>query len=459
MEELEAMLNGSDIDSTIQYLMTKSVKVPEWSELEKAYDVTKHPIYDKAVYPDKAHKDGSTIKVSRVPINLIKVTVKRMTGLLCGIPVKRVYKADNDKQKEVASVIERIFERSRINSVNIERLNMLFAGCEVGTVWYAVEEPNTIYGVESKYKLRCRNFSPMNGDKLYPLFDDYGDMIAMSFWYERAKGSDKATYLDVYTKDRHIRYINDGSWREDLAEPISLGKIPCVYMYRPTPIWENNADIVYEMEWTLSRNGNYIRRNSKPILALFANEDIPFGNSDDKESSDRDVVHYPSGSDMKYVTWPQAVDNLKFNMTELRQEFHAGLQMPDFSMDNMKTTPMSGEARKMVFIDAQMKATEESGRIVEFLDREMNVVKALAKNIFPPAYHADIDALQTETIITPYQIQDETETIGNLLAANGNEPIISQREAIEMLGWSADPDKTMQEIAEQGVNDVFSPTE
>ena len=72
-------------------------------------------------------------------------------------------------------------------------------------------------------------------------------------------------------------------------------------------------------------------------------------------------------------------------------------------------------------------------------------------------YANDIDALTVENIITPYTITDDKDTISNLVLANGNKPVISQRESIEMLGWSSDVDKTMQEIADQSKGDVFEP--
>ena len=45
------------------------------------------------------------------------------------------------------------------------------------------------------------------------------------------------------------------------------------------------------------------------------------------------------------------------------------------------------------------------------------------------------------------------------MAANGGEPIMSQRESIELFGHSDDVDKTLKEIAEQGKKDIFEPTE
>lgn len=88
----------------------------------------------------------------------------------------------------------------------------------------------------------------------------------------------------------------------------------------------------------------------------------------------------------------------------------------------------------------------------------MNVVKSFLRVALGDSYAADIEALSVETQITPFAINDEKDTISNLMSANGGEPIISQREAIEQLGWSDDVDKTLQEIQQQKANDAFEPT-
>ena len=141
-----------------------------------------------------------------------------MSELCNGIPVKRVYKPENDRQKEIATYIEKIFERNRINSMNNERCTMLFAGCEVMTLWYGVEDRNNQYGFSSPLKFRCRNFSPMQGDELYPLFDEYGDMIAMSVGYSRKVADETVNYFDTYTATHHFKWSSneDSVWREEL---------------------------------------------------------------------------------------------------------------------------------------------------------------------------------------------------------------------------------------------------
>lgn len=459
----EILNSGLTPAAMIAALKDKSVIVPSWGGrrgLLHEYDPRKHPVMCKAQYPDITNDDGTVELVTRITCNLQQLATKRMTELITGIPVRRVYKPENERQKEVAAYIEKIYERNRIDSVNIERCNMLFAGCEVMTLWYAIEERNNIYGFNSPLKMRCRNFSPMLGDELYPLFDEYGDMIALSVGYTRKKLGKTVSYFDAYTADRHIKWSNErnSGWEVMEDEVNALGKIPAVYTFRPTPIWEDTSRIVFEIEWALSRNGNYLRKNSKPVFIVFADEQIQYGDEQSQDREFRSIMQYPKGSTAQYVTWQQAVENLKFYVAELRQSFFTQLQLPDWSYESMKSNPMSGESRKQLFIDAQLKVKDESGRLIEFYDREVNVVKAFAKASLPISYHADIDALPVENVITPFTITDEKDTITNLTTANGGKPLISHRESIEMYGHSTDVDKTLQEIAEDEALDAFEPT-
>lgn len=459
----EILNSGLPAAEQIAALKEKSIRVPAWTGrygLVHEYDPKKHPVMNKAKYPDIVNEDGSLELVTRITCDMQRLAVKRMTELVCGTPVKRVYKPENDKQAEIAKIIEKVYERNRIDSVNIERCNMLYAGCEVMTLWYAVEQDNTLYGTNSKLKLRCKNFSPMNGDELFPLFDEYGDMVALSVGYNRKAGGKTVSYFDAYMADRHIKWSNEatGAWNIVEDEAITLEKIPAVYGFRPTPIWEDTSKIVFEIEWALSRNGNYLRKNSKPIFVVFADEQIEYGDEQDENKEFKSVMQYPKGSTAQYVTWQQAVENLKFYVTELRQQFFTQLQLPDWSYESMKSNPMSGESRKQLFIDAQLKVKDESGRLIEYFDREMNVVKTFVKAIMPEGYHKDIDALPVETLISPFTITDEKDTITNLMSANGGKAIVSQRESIEMLGWSDDVDKTLKEITEENALDGFNLT-
>lgn len=447
---------GRPADYIIADLKHKTIKLPSWeTELVKEYEPSLHPVMDEMRYPDIV--DGGKIRpVARIAYNTQKLVVKRMAGLCFGIPAKINFAPEDDKQSEVATYLQTIMERTRVNSLNFDRAKQLFASCEVFTLWYGVKQPTSEYGFNSGIKLRCRTFSPMNGDELYPLFDAYGDLIAFSIGYKEQSNQGTTQYFDTYTATEHRRWVNEGNgWVEDDIEYISTGKIPGVYCWRPEPLWEDTSKQVYEREWKMSRNGNYLDKNNIPLVAVYADEAMPYGDEPVINEEDRNIVQLPTNGKIEYVTWQQATDALKFHIEELKNSVFEQLQIPNWSYQDMKAVNTSGEGLKQLFIDARLKVTEESGRLIEMLDREVNVLKSFLKVMLPS--HAEaIAALKFSVEITPYTIDDEKERISNLALANGGKPMMSQRESVEMLGYSADVDKTMRELAEEGMNDVMA---
>lgn len=454
----------------VEFLKQKSIEVPSWENLKKEYDPREHPVMNKKEYPDKVTKKGIE-RVTRIALGLQKLAANRMTQLTFGIAVKRIYKYDRkDKEQDrAAKILEDIYNRNRIDSINMQRGLMLFAGCEVATLWYGVEADNYYYNdEESLIKIRCKNFSPMDDDSvsfaqtasLYPSFDDYDDMVAMSFAYSRKIGDNTVNYFDVYTDEEHIRYSDEsGEWKEDTqVEVIGINKIPVSYTYRPTPIWEHQSENVYEAEWQLSLNGNYLRKNQKPIFAVYSDDKVKFGEEKDEKSEFRTVVQYGKEARAEYVTWEQAIESLKFQIEQIKQNFFTELQLPDISYESMKSTPMSGESRKIMFTDAHLKVTQESGIIVEFLDRETNIIKALAKKAFPKLEKA-FDTLRVEQLITPFFINDEDTRTETLVTATGGKAIKSRLQAIKELGAVDDAEAELTQIQNEEMHELSESTD
>lgn len=443
-----------DARSIISDLKYKTVVVKPWANLRKEYEPKEHPVMTDKNYRDKVTKKGIE-KVTRLTLGLQKLAVKRMTELMFAIPVQRVYNPVSDQEKTVAKIMEAIFLKNRVNSLNIERGKSLFASCETITLWYSQEQPTVYAGQKSLLKLRCKNYSPMNGDSLYPLFDEYDDMIALSIEYTRKEGNRTITYFDTYTADEHIRWrTENGGTVEELREGVELGKITGIYIHRDEPIWEDQSPNVYEGEWTLSRNGNYIRKNARPNWVVFSDKKVNHGNEPTNDNAGRNVLQYGQNDKAEYKTWQQAIDSIKFHIDEIKRNFFMELQLPDMSMENMKATPMSGEARKMMFIDAQLKVTDESGIWIEFFDREINVIRAFMKKMYP-TLSAAIDSLQVDVVITPYQIRDEAERITNLTNATNGKAIMSQRTAVANLGYVDDIDEELAQIAKESTVSLF----
>lgn len=453
--DINEIINMS-ADRAISELKKKTVVTPSWAELQMEYDQKLHPVKTDASYTDKVTKTGIE-KMCRITLGWQKLAVKRISEMCFAIPPKRIYKPNNDAEQAVARIIEDIYNKNRINSVNIQRGRQLFASCEVMTLWYPQDQP-TIYGGEkSPIKLRCRSFSPMQDSAIYPLFDEYDDLVALSVEYSRIEDDQHVTYFDTYTAEQHIRWrILNGEASEDIREDIVIGKIPAVYSWRSEPIWEDQSDNVAEAEWTLSRNGNYIRKNARPTWVVFMDDEMYSNNQEPVgDNIGRNVLKYPANAKANYVTWTQAIDSIKFHTEEIKRNFFRQLQLPDMSMDEMKSTPMSGEARKMMFIDTQLKVIDESGALLEMLDRELNVIKAFVKQMYP--HYADaVNSLSVEYEIVPYSINDMSEKIQNLSNATGGKQIMSTRQAVARLGFADDIDKEISEIESEQSSPMFN---
>ena len=447
MDGIASILDLSrPVDNIINELKEKSICVPSWDVLIKAYEPKLHEIVnDTITRKDKIRKDGTKEEASRIYIGLEKLLTKRMTEFMFAIPVKRIYHniEDNDTRQQIAKSIESIYKYARIDSENIKRGNAYFASCEIFTIWYVVEKPNTLYGFNSKYKLKCKTYSPMEGVKLYPLLDELDDMIAMSFEYKKKVKGEEITYFETYTADKHYKWRQQGSGWESVgtAEEIKLMKIPGVYAFRPVPIYHGLTRIRKELEYTLSRNSDVIAYNAAPVIKIAGQ----IKGEEDKGESRR-IYRVENGGDVSYVSWSQAIEALKYHVETLLKLYWMQSQMPDVSFDNMKSLGNIGyDARQMLLTDAHLKVGDESGAWIEFFEREDSVIKEFLKHM-NKAWEKEIDNIEIEHIITPFIQNDETATADRLIKLNGGKPIMSQLESIQQAGYSNDAQATLNQI-------------
>ncbi len=438
---------SQDIPTIISSLKEKAVSVPNWSTLRKDYNPKEHSILtDTTNLRDKTRSDGTIEKSSRQSFGMERLLVRRMSEFMFSIPVKRVYHNtdDNETRQAIAKAIESIYKYSRISTHNLKRSNDFFACCEIFTLWYVVKSPNNLYGFDSRYKLKCKTFSPKNDTALYPLFDEYGDMIAMSIEYTVHQTSTKdITYFETYTADTHYKWANEsGTWSAvGVPEEIEVMKIPGIYLYRDEAIYSDVSDIRKEIEYTMSRNSNVIAYNSAPVLKVVG--DLV---GEEKKNDDYRIFRMAPGGDVAYVSWNQSVQAVTAHVENMKEMFWSLSQLPDISFTNMQRLGNIGyDARETLLTDAHLKVGDESGAWIEFLERETNVIKAFLKKM-NTAWESEIDNVEVEHIITPFIQKNEATEISKRMTANGGKPIESQRESIQRFGKSPDPDATINQI-------------
>lgn len=449
MDEITAILDSTrPVDNIINDLKEKSVCVPSWDKLIKDYEPTMHDIVtDTVTRQNKVRSDGTVEQASRIYVGLEKLLTKRITEFMYSIPVKRIYHniEGNPTRQQIAKAIKAIYKYARIDSENIKRGNAYFASCEVFTIWYTVESPNTLYGFTSRYKLKCKTYSPMDGVKLYPLLDELGDMIAMSFEYTKKVKNEQITFFETYTANMHYKWKQEGSgWELVKSEPVAILKIPGVYAYCSVPIYHGLSYIRKEIEYTLSRNSDVIAYNSAPILKIAGG----IKGSENKGESRR-VYRVEQNGDVAYVSWAQSIEALKYHVDTLVKLFWSQSQMPDISFENMKSLGNIGfDARQTLLTDAHLKVGDESGAWIEAFERECSVIKAFLK-MMNVTWKGEVDNVEVEHVITPFIQNDEKSEIEKWVTASGGKAVVSQLEAIKNLGISTDPQETLSQIQKE----------
>lgn len=452
----------------IAQLSDKSaVDVKPWSQMIQLYEPSLHRIMtDNAGRQGRETDDGHYEPPSRIALPMERLLVNRIKDFMFSIPVQRNYYAGNldpDRFNEIKLAMEAIYKTVRIDAQNLKRAEAYFASCEMATMWYLQPKPNNLYGFPSQYKLRCKTYSPMDGVELYPLFDEYDDLIAMSFSYTKAVGKRKITYFETFTAENHFVWFQDGGeWvrvENEAAEVNSIGKIPVAYASRPEPFYYPVVGLRDEIEYALSRNSDVVAYNAAPMV-MVAGE---IEEDNERKGNARRFVKVENGGSVEYVSWSQSIDATKYHIETMLSQICKITQMPDISAEKMAALGNIGyDARKTIFTDAHMKVGDEAGPIIEFLERECNVVKAFLAQLRPD-WATDLESIEVEQVITPYIQEDETARIERLQKANGGKPVMSQLESIRQAGYSDDPEETLNQIAEEDSltksamqNDLFS---
>lgn len=454
---------GEIIDS----LKKKTVIVPEWEKLKAEYDSTEHEVMTDKV----GRKDRKGVKAARITYGMQKLATRRMTQMAFTVPVKRTYKHGNDPVKlEQSKALEKLYQKVRIDALNKKRFKAYFAACEIATIWYVVEKQNKDYGFDSKFKLRSVTYSPMDERfskmeqaKVYPLFDDYGDMIALSIEYKVNVDQKVITYFETYTAEKKYVWKKDtGDW-EVVKGPasIAIGKIPGAYINRPEPIWEDQTNNGKEIEYTLSRQSDILRRNTAPVMKVTGK--LVDSSSKPEGDVSREVYQFEGDGNVDYVKPPIDHEAVESFIKSMKDNISEELQLPSLALKDITGAGLTEESRKQLLVDAHLKVGEEEGDIIEFLSRECNVLKSFL-GLMNAKWKDSINDLEVEHEIIPFVMNNDSAEIENLSKATGGKAIMSQRVAIQRAGYVSEEEidaeiKRIQEEEAMNANvDLFQPT-
>lgn len=470
MDVKELLLNTELGQSKIidELKSKRLTETPESKDFKKELEPLKHDVYDRIKRPDKKVKidpddpdyknneenvvnvTGGTTPtgyryepVARVALAIQKLIVKRAVSFIFGNAVTLDSSAEGDNQKAVLKALKRVMYDIKEKSFNRKVARNLFSCTEVAEYWYPVESKNSVYGFDSNFKLRSAIFSPLLGDTLYPYFDETGDMTAFSREFTITENTKSKTYFETYTDAAHYMWTTgtDGyALVEGYPKKIEIGKIPVVFGCQPQVEWADVQNLINRLEKLLSNFADTNDYHASPKIFV---EGKLTGFAKKGESGA--ILQGEAGTKATYLSWNNAPEAVKLEITTLLQMIYTITQTPDISFDSVKGLgTISGIALKLLFMDAHLKVADHQEVFDEYLQRRINIIKAFIGK-FNTKLATDADNLMVEPIITPYMIIDEAAEIKIWTDANGGNPVMSQKASFEKAGLTNDTEADFEQ--------------
>jgi SPP1 family phage portal protein len=485
--DIKQLLTENDINAIIEELKSgRETATPNIDLYVSQLNPAKHDIFDKIKRPDKMVKvdvpetehsfhnqtlpDGykggekehtKTVAVARIALAIQKLIVKRAVSFTFGNPVILNSEPENEAETTVLNAVKKVLFNTKSRTINRKVAREIFSATEAAELWYPVEKPAN-YGFDSKFKLRVAIFSPKNGDKLFPYFDETGDMIAFSreFLIVDKKGKTTA-YFETYTDTEHRMWKKtETTWEivEGYPKPITIGKIPVVYGKQDFVEWEDVQVLIDRLETLLSNFADTNDYHASPKI-IVRGEVLGFAA---KGETGAILQLEGDNAEAKYLSWEHAPESVKLEIETLLRMIYTITQTPDISFDSVKGIgAVSGIALKLLFLDAHLKVQEKMEIFDDYLQRRISIIQSYIGQ-FNTQLQTACESLTIEPEIVPYMIEDEQAKVTMLTDANGGKPIVSQKTAIQQLGWVSDSEAEYEQILreqEAGKADIFNPTE
>lgn len=386
----------------------------------KQYNPKQHDVHNPALRPDKLINDENgnltgKVKVTRLSIPEQKRIVMMAASFL-GSPELSSTPAPG-LETDLLSVIQTIFDNNKLDYEFKDIAKKTMSERECAELWYTQEaDPDYWEGTPmegNKFKLRMRIICPSLGDTLYPVYDNFGDMIAFGRYYETIETiansltqSNKMCHFDIYTIDRFYfmtKDSNETAWTFNydpagdilndngtttpstvlgVANPI--GKIPVIYYRQPATEWHDVQEMIDRMEKKISNHADTNDYYDSPIVK--AKGDVS-GFSEKGESGK--VLQMGQDADVSYLTYDSLPASMKMEMDNLTKFINTYTHTPDISFESVSGLGhFSGIALKMFFMDAHLKAADKEALFGLGVKRRINYLKTAIvslNNKFKPA--------------------------------------------------------------------------
>ena len=474
---LEEILALEDIGQKVS-LLQKGRRTPmvNVSRLRDDWNPDRHEIMvDKEKYPkikvvvekEKKEWDGKTqrdvtipaktkeVEPNRIAIPLEQDIVNIHTAFTVGTEPEM--KCDpTDSEKGLYEALKSVLKKNKIKYQNRKIVRSWLSEQEVAEYWYVAKDDGfwaklkarvtSIFGSSRpEGKLKSVLWSPFRGDKLYPFFNDEGDLVAFSREYKKrdAVGNETTCFMCITAETVYNWALTNNGWEDQGSFRHKFAKLPVIYSYRPEALCDKIRPIRIRLEKLLSGYADCIDYHFFPILMLFGDVQNFSG-----EFKNRVVELTGEGANAAYLTWNQASDPVKVELDTYFNQAYALTNTPRISFDQLKGTgtALSGVAFRYVFMGAHMAVQNHAEELGLFMQRRVNFLVSGLGNINTHLESAS-KTIDVEVEIVPFMIDDIDDKVKTAVSAvQGG--VWSRRDGVMFAGNAMRVDQTIAEIEE-----------
>lgn len=447
-ESIKIEISQTQLDPLQHDVFDRTKRKDKWVKVDP-----EHPNRAQVI-SDKTGEDEKNLRlepVARVAVALQKLIVKRAAAFALGNPIYLNAEPADDNEKAVLKAVKRVLYDIKEKSINRKVGRTLFSTTQVAELWYPVEKEHKSYGFDSKLKLRMAVLDPLKGEKLFPYFDESGDMIAFSREYAVKKNKETVQYFETYTDDLIFKWqrSNEASYTlvEGYPKQNILGKIPIVYGSEEQVEWADVQNLIDRLEKLLSNFADTNDYHASPKI-IVKGEITGFAK---KGEAGAILQLEGDNASAEYLSWDSAPESVKLEIETLLRLIYTITQTPDISFDSIKGLgAVSGVALKLLFMDAHLKVQDHCEVLDSYMQRRINIIKAFIGK-FNISLESAAEDLIIEPEIIPYMLDDELADIQKWTTANGGKPIVSQKQSAILAGLSKNPEADFEQI--QAEND------
>lgn len=470
---------GNDV-ATVRTLLTarKALFDTTLECLERQWDPKKHRVFDeeyrkkKVVNVPTNKKDpvtGNTIykskKVERVRIALPiqKVLVNRAVGFLFGNKVEyklaqiaqlaqEMQRKPNSQQNRLYNAVMKVFHQNKMRYFDKKLARTIFRCREAAELWYL---PTNEHGnIDLQGKMRVKLLSPLEGDKLYPHYDNFDRMDGFAREYVIYDEAGLAVrHFDVYDSRFVYQYVDgapEGGWQmQGVPKRHGFSKLPIVYYRIEQALWEDVQWAIERVEDLISNWGDTNDYFGTPKYFV-KGKILGFAEKGEQGS----VFQGEKDTNMNVLSWDSSPVSVSGELANLMSFIFSCSHSADISFERMKEVGnnTSGAAIRLMLIDPHMNAEDQTELFGEMFTRRCNVVAnaivetGIYENGIPASVAQDTEF---EPIFKPYMPENQMERLQMITSSAGGQATTSKRRGIELNPLNDDPNRIQQEIEDE----------